>query len=88
MAKESALQARIRNRLRRDGWLVVKISLTSRPGWPDLEAIRDGRTIRIEVKDHGDLKPHQKYRHSEIKKYGGEVYSADSWEKFLELGLD
>lgn len=89
MAAESKLQTRIRNYLTKNGWLVVKHMLTSKPGWPDLEAIKDGRTIRIEVKSEGeDAEPLQKYKHYQIRKHGGEVYTVDTWEKFLEINLD
>lgn len=88
MAEESRLQKKIRNHLQRKGYLVVKHMLTSRPGWPDLEAIRRGRTVRIEVKSKGEVPdPLQELVHEQIRHYGGIVYWVDSWEEFLTLGL-
>lgn len=88
MALESKLQTRIKKYLKKKGWYEVKHMLTSRPGWPDMEAIKDGRTIRIEVKSKGkQADPLQKYVHRMIRKHGGEVHTVDTWEKFIELGL-
>lgn len=88
MALESKLQKKVRLYLKRKGWLVVKLSLTSLSGWPDLECIKDGRTVRIEMKAPGKkLEELQKYRHAQIKEHGGEVYTVDSFELLLDLGL-
>jgi hypothetical protein len=85
---ESKLQSWAHKKLKRSGWEVVKISLCSRPGWPDTEAIRNGRTVRIEFKDEGKkLEPLQRYIHKQIKDAGGEVYTASTKEEFLSLNL-
>jgi len=88
MAGESKLQKWIHKELRKSGWVVTKIMLCSTPGWPDTEAIKKGRTVRIEIKDKGkkanDL---QLYVHKKIKKNGGEVYVVDSKEEFTKLNL-
>jgi hypothetical protein len=88
MAAESKLQSRVHKHLSRNGWLVVKNILMSRPGWPDTEAIRDGRTIRLEIKDRKKLDPLQVYVFKMIRKHGGEVYKVASWDDFLALDLD
>lgn len=87
MAAESKLQSRIVRHLKRNGWLVTKHTVTSRTGWPDLEAIKF-RTVRIEVKALG-RKPTklQEFTHSQIRNHGGEVFVVDSWEAFMELHL-
>jgi Holliday junction resolvase len=88
MALESKLQTRIKNYLKKKGWYEVKHMLSSRPGWPDMEAIKDGRTVRIEVKSKGKkADPLQKYVHRLIRRHGGEVYTVDTWDSFLELNL-
>lgn len=87
MAGEAKLQTRIKNWLQDEGWLVVKISLCSKPGWPDLEGIKEGRTIRIEVKDNQDLDDLQVFRHNQIKTYGGEVFCVKTWDEFKKTGL-
>jgi hypothetical protein len=57
-------------------------------GWPDVEIIKDGRTVRLEFKAPGEkLDPLQEYVHELIKKAGGEVYTIDSWECYLKLKL-
>lgn len=88
MAAEAKLQSKIIRSLKRKGWLVPKIMLSSMNGWPDVEAIKDGRTIRLELKAPGKpLEPLQKYVHSLIKSHGGEVYKIDSWEGYQKLKL-
>jgi len=89
MALESKLQTRVTKYLKKSGWYPVKHMLTSKPGWPDSEFIKAGRTVRIEFKSPGKYAdPLQKYVHSQIRKHGGEVYTIDTWEKFLLLNLD
>jgi len=89
MAAESKLQSKIRSYLKKKGWYVVKHIVVSKNGWPDLEAIKKGRTIRIEVKKpKEDADELQKYVHYLIRKHGGEVYTIDTWEKFLLLNLE
>lgn len=87
MAIESKLQSKIKNYLKRKGWLVNKISLCSITGWPDLLCLK-GKFILIEVKAKG-RKPTklQLYTHSQIRNHGGEVYVIDTWESFMLLGL-
>lgn len=88
MGTESKLQSKIIGDLERHGWLVVKIKLCTKNGWPDLEAIRNKRTIRIEIKKPGEeLEPLQELRHEQIKEHGGEVYLVDTFESYLKLKL-
>lgn len=89
MALESKLEAKVTKHLEKKGWYGVKHMLTSKPGWPDREFIKDGRTIRIEFKSPSKkANPLQKYVHSQIRKHGGEVYTIDTWENFFEIDLD
>jgi len=48
--KESLIQGAIRAHLINEGWFVVKLINTSKPGMPDLMAIKDGKVIFFEVK--------------------------------------
>ena len=48
--RESLIQGAIRAHLINDGWFVVKLINTSKPGMPDLMAIKDGKVIFFEVK--------------------------------------
>lgn len=73
---ESAIQAAIRSELQGRGWLVTKCGAMSVNGWPDLVAIRGGRTVWIEVKRPGGvLSAIQMHRHNEMRKAGAEVYT-------------
>lgn len=87
MAGESKLQTKVRNKLRKWGWLVVKINLTSKPGWPDLYAIRDSVNIWIEVKDDKRPEKLQEYVQGEIRNKGGIVHNVKTWDEFLALNL-
>lgn len=88
MAQESKLQKKVRNSLRRKGWLVVKIILCSQNGWPDLQILKGSRWVLLEMKAKGEkLKPLQEYVHEQIREHGGEVYKIDSWEDYLALKL-
>jgi hypothetical protein len=48
--RESILQGKIRAHLITEGWFVVKLINTSKPGMPDLMAIKDGKVVFFEVK--------------------------------------
>ncbi len=88
MAQESKLQKKVKNSLKRKGWLVVKIMLCSQNGWPDLQCLKSGKFILIEMKAKGEEPdPLQEYVHDLIRNHGGEVYTVDSWEDFLKLNL-
>lgn len=89
MAAEAKLQTKIRNHLNKKGWYVNKIIVCSVNGWPDLLALKYSRTVYLEIKSPGKkADPLQKYVHLQIRKHGGEVYTIDTWEKFLLLNLE
>lgn len=48
--RESLIQGAIRAHLINEGWFVVKLINTSKPGMPDLMAIKDGKVIFFEIK--------------------------------------
>jgi Holliday junction resolvase len=48
--RESLIQGAIRAHLINEGWFVVKLINTSKPGMPDLMSIKDGKVIFFEVK--------------------------------------
>ena len=57
---EQNIQSKIKARLQREGWTVVKLIKTSMNGIPDLLALRDGVAMFIEVKTPtGRLSPVQ-----------------------------
>ncbi len=88
MAEESKLQSKIKKDLESKGWLVNKIMLCSLPGWPDLECIRLGKNIKLEIKAKGKkLTPLQEHIHKKIISNGGDVYTVDSYEAYLKIML-
>lgn len=75
---ESSIQARIIKNLEGGGWYVVKILQTTKNGWPDLQAVKNGETVYIEVKNVGQLPdPLQEVRHRDLRKAGARVFCTD-----------
>ena len=75
---EAKIQAAIIKNLERAGWYVVKILQTTKNGWPDLQAVRNGETVYIEVKDIGEEPdPLQEVRHRDLKRAGARVFITD-----------
>lgn len=71
---ESVVQSRIVKRYEAQGWFVVKLVLTSKPGIPDLLCLKDGKAVFIEVKRPGKKpRPLQDYRINELRGMGFEV---------------
>lgn len=71
---EKQIQSRIIKDLERQGWYVVKLITTTKAGIPDLMALKNGRTVFIEVKrPGGKLSPIQQFRHEELRSNGFEV---------------
>ncbi len=54
---ESKIQARIIKRLEAEGYYVVKLILTNKPGIPDLLCLKNGKASFIEVKKTGRKSP-------------------------------
>lgn len=69
--RESIIQKQIIEYLEKNGWLAVKIIQCNKNGWPDLMALKNGRTVFVEVKQQGkkptDL---QTYRIDQLNKQG------------------
>lgn len=79
---ESKVQARLIKHYERQGYMVVKLILTNKPGIPDLMLLKDGTASFIECKREGG-KPRdlQKYRIEELRSLGFKVEVADSVAK-------
>lgn len=77
--REALIQSQIKKYLEANGWLVIKLIQTTMNGIPDLMALKDGRTVFIEVKQPGkkptDL---QQYRIEKLHKQGFEAFTATS----------
>lgn len=68
---ESAIQRKIIERYEAHGYIAVKINLCSKPGFPDLMMLKDGKAVFIEVKRPGKRpRPLQRYRIDELRKAG------------------
>ena len=68
---ESKIQARIIKRLEAEGYYVVKLILTNKPGIPDLLCLKNGKASFIEVKRPEEKpRPLQKYRMKELRNLG------------------
>lgn len=70
----SKLQTLTIKNLEKNGYFVINLTRTNKNGIADLLALKAGENpIFIECKEKGDtLKPLQKFRGEEIKKYGCE----------------
>ena len=72
--KESEIRAQIKQYLEWQGWFVFYHlqGLGSYPGLPDIQAVKDGRTIYIEIKRPGGRQsPGQKKFQQELEAAGG-----------------
>lgn len=71
---EQYRQSKISSRLKKEGWLVVKLMKTTLNGIPDLMCLRNGVVFFVEVKTpKGILSELQKYTISELQKQGFET---------------
>lgn len=68
---ESAIQRKIIKRYEADGYIVVKINLCNKTGFPDLMLLKDGKATFVEVKRPGcKPRPLQEYRLKELRDAG------------------
>jgi Holliday junction resolvase-like predicted endonuclease len=72
LATEQQIQSKLIKKLESEGYYVLKLSLTNKPGIPDLVALpKDCSAVFIEVKAKGKKpRPLQLYRIKEIKDHG------------------
>ncbi len=87
--KERDIQQQVREYLQWSGWFVVRMhqSLGSYKGIADLYAIKDGRSVWIEIKTaKGKQSRFQKKFESDIKAQGGEYLLARRLDDVRPLG--
>ncbi len=83
---ESSVQASLIQHLHNNNWFVTKVNLASVAGFPDLIAVKDGRTVFIEVKRPGGApRKLQEVCHRKLKEHGAEVIVYDGTVKFEDL---
>lgn len=71
---ESKVQAKLIRRYEREGFFVVKLILTNKPGIPDLLLLKDGVASFVECKRHGEkARPLQEFRINELRSLGFKV---------------
>ena len=74
---EQAIQKKISDRLKKEGWIVVKLIKTTMNGIPDIMALRNGEVLFVEVKQpNGKLAPLQELRIQELRDQG---FRAEVW---------
>jgi len=80
---EQKIQVKLIKQLEADGYYVLKLSVTNKPGIPDLIAIpKDSDAEFYEVKRQGKKhRPVQEYKIKELKKHGLKVYVYDGKSK-------
>lgn len=77
---ESKIQSRIIKRLEAEGYYVVKLILTNKPGIPDLLCLKNGKVLFIEVKRPEEKpRPLQEYRMNELRNLGFECEVRREW---------
>lgn len=76
---ESKIQAKLIKQLEAEGYYVLKLSVTNKPGIPDLVAIpKDSDAEFYEVKQKGKKpRPLQEYRIKELTNHGLKVFVYD-----------
>lgn len=71
---EQYIQTKIKNKLEKEGWFILKLIKVSKSGIPDILALRNGVTMFIEVKKpNGKLSELQRHRIKELRDLGFEV---------------
>lgn len=84
MAGESKLQKKIIRDLKLLGWIPLKVVLSNMPGFNDIVAFKNKKTVFIEAKDEGKkAEPLQEYRHNILKQHGFNVFVIDTWEDYI-----
>ena len=77
---EQKIQKKIIVELEKKGFFVIKLIKTNKNGIPDLLAVKENRTIFIEVKqEHGKLSEIQKHRINQLRNEKIECYT---WTNF------
>lgn len=84
---ESSVQRKIIEALEKAGWITHKVIASSKPGWPDVEAFKNRRSVFIECKRPGkEADTLQRYRLKKLQEHGFEVIeNADSLEHVRHL---
>jgi len=78
MTPEGKIQAKIKRILEGKGYTVVKVIQLSRNGYPDIMAMKDGRTVWVEAKAEGQKpRPTQLLRLRQLRDNGFTAFWTD-----------
>jgi Holliday junction resolvase len=81
---ESKIQANIKARFERAGWIVVKLIQTNCNGIPDLMCLKNGKTVFVEVKQPGKKPTElQQFRHDQLTQNGFQVFILSSQKEII-----
>jgi Holliday junction resolvase len=71
----SNFQNKVKKQMQEQGYTVLKIIKLSDSGYPDLQCLKDGKSVWIECKEKNDtLKPLQKLRIDQLINQGFDAY--------------
>jgi Holliday junction resolvase len=71
----SNFQNKVKKQMQEQGYTVLKIIKLSDSGYPDLQCLKDGKSVWIECKEKNDtLKPLQKLRIDQLIDQGFDAY--------------
>lgn len=82
---ESAIQADITKKLRSFGYIIIRLRSVDKAGWPDIMALKNGKTTFVEVKRPGKQPtPLQLQKHKQLQDAGFKVLVLDGRELLSE----
>lgn len=80
----SKFQTKTINKLKKNGWKVLKVIRLNESGYPDLIALKDGKAVFIECKEKNDtLKPLQAFRIKELTENGFTAFTEQDGKKSI-----
>lgn len=83
---ESEIQDKIVKDLTGSGWIVLKSISNNKSGFPDLQCIKYGRCVFIEVKQPGkSLSALQQFRAAQLKEHGFEHHVFTSANDIIKI---
>jgi Holliday junction resolvase len=87
---EAKFQSKVIKDLENAGWYSIKLIKTNKNGIPDIVAIREDRTLFLEIKSKiGKTSPLQDYRIKELRDLGIEaevLTEGESYDKYINRG--
>lgn len=86
---ETTISSKITNRLKKLGYIVIRLRSTGDSGWPDLMVLKDGHVDFIEVKTPtGKLSKIQEERRKQLQEAGFRCMVIHSTNQLKHYGLE